>query len=178
MTEIRRIGADDIPALTEFIHALPEGDRTFFKEEVSDETVVRWCNEPGGSRRWVLEDDGGVIKGVLAIIPGSDWSAHVGELRLVVGAPFRRQGVGRALARHGLTEALRTGLGKIVVEVVAERAGDITMFTKMGFRPEALLEGHIRDGDGTLRDLVVLTHQADDAAGVLSTFGVDEALAQ
>jgi ribosomal protein S18 acetylase RimI-like enzyme len=176
MTEIRRIGTDDIPALTEFIHALPEGDRTFFKEEVSDDTVKRWCNDRTGSRRWVLEDDG-VIEGILAIIPGSGWSAHVGELRLVVGAPFRRQGVGRALARHGLTEGLRTGLGKIVVEVVAEREGDIAMFTKMGFRPEALLERHIRAGDGSLRDLVVLAHHADDAAGVLGAFGVDEAVA-
>lgn len=175
MTEIRRMRADDIPALTEFVHALPEGDRTFFKEQVSDDTVVRWSAEQDESRRWVLED-GGDVKGILAIIPGTAWSAHVGELRLVVGAPFRRQGVGRALARHGLTEALRMGLGKIVVEVVAEREGDIAMFTKIGFRPEALLEGHIRDRDGGLRDLVVLAHQADDQSAVLGAFGVDEAL--
>ena len=176
MTEIRRMGAGDISALTNFIHALPDGDRTFFKEQVSDDTVARWCDEQNGSRRWVLDDDG-AIKGILAIIPGSDWSAHVGELRLVVGAHYRRQGVGRALARHGLTEGLRMGLSKIVVEVVADRDGDIAMFTKIGFRPEALLEGHIRDAAGTLRDLVVLAHQADDAAAVLGAFGVEEAVA-
>jgi ribosomal protein S18 acetylase RimI-like enzyme len=176
MTEIRPITAADEPALAAFVHALPEGDRTFFKEEVSDLTVKRWCEGVNGSRRWVLSE-GETVKGVLALIPGTAWSSHVAELRLVVGAQHRRQGVGRRLARHGLLEGVRLGYGKLVVEVVADRTGDIAMFTGIGFRPEALLERHIIDRTGQTRDLVVLAHQVDDQAAAMGTLGIDEAVA-
>jgi ribosomal protein S18 acetylase RimI-like enzyme len=176
MSEIRPITSDDLPALLDFIRGLPDGDRTFFKEQVSDDIVRRWCEpDDGGGRRWVLCEDG-VIKGILALIPFSDWSSHVAELRLVVGAEHRRQGVGRRLARHGLTEGLRMDLGKLVVDVVADRQGDIEMFSKIGFHPEALLEAHIRDRDGRDHDMVVLAHQVQEQAGAMGAVGLEDAV--
>ena len=72
---------------------------------------------------------------------------------------------------------MRLGYGKLVVEVVADRTGDIAMFTGIGFRPEALLERHIMDRDGEKRDLVVLAHQVDDQEAAMGTLGIDEAVA-
>jgi ribosomal protein S18 acetylase RimI-like enzyme len=174
MTEIRRIQKADATMLQAFIDELPEGDRTFFKERIDETTVERWCADEH-ARRWVLCDQG-TAKALLAIVPGNGWSAHVGELRLVVGSAHRRQGIGQRLARHGLTESVGMGLDKIVVEVVADRQGDIEMFTRIGFHPEALLEDQIRDWSGQVRDLVVLAHHVQEVDGSLRALGMEEAM--
>jgi hypothetical protein len=48
----------------------------------------------------------------------------------------------------------------------------VNMFRSLGFDPEALLVDHVRDRSGELRDLMVLAHSVDDAAGSLQTTGL------
>jgi ribosomal protein S18 acetylase RimI-like enzyme len=177
MSEIRAITPDDVASVERFNAELSTGDRTFLKEAVGDDTAERWSTPKEGVWRWGLFEDG-VLMGLLAIVRGTHWSAHVGELRLVVGSPYRRRGIGRALSRHGLSESLKLGLDKIVVEVIADEQGTITMFSQIGFRPEALLEGHIIDREGRHRDLVVLAHQVSDHAAMMAAVGMDDALGQ
>lgn len=174
MSELRRIGPADGAMVTEFLEAMPEGDRTFFKEPIDPDTVERWCSEERNPR-WILVDDGRPA-GMLSIIPGAAWSSHVGELRIVVAPDFRRRGIGRKLSRYGLTEAVRLGLRKIVVEVVADKEGDVEMFTSIGFRPEALLADQIRDRSGELHDLVVLCHDVSEGAASMEVLGLDRAV--
>jgi ribosomal protein S18 acetylase RimI-like enzyme len=174
MSELRRIGPDDAVMVAAFLEAMPEGDRTFFKEPIDVDTVERWCRE-GRNLRWILIEDGAPA-GMLSIIPGAAWSSHVGELRIVVAPDFRRRGIGRQLSRYGLTEAVRLGLTKIVVEVAADKEGDIEMFTSIGFRPEALLANQIRDTRGELHDLVLLSHEVGDVAASMDVLGLDVAV--
>ena len=68
------------------------------------------------------------------------------------------------------------GFLKIVVEVVADKLGDIEMFTSIGFRPEALLADQIRDTDGELRDLVILAHYTEEVAASMDVLGVEDAM--
>jgi ribosomal protein S18 acetylase RimI-like enzyme len=171
MSDLRRIGPDDAAMVTAFLDAMPEGDRTFFKEEIDSGTVERWCREDR-SPRWILVEDDAPAA-MLSIIPGAAWSSHVGELRIVVSPAFRRRGLGRRLSRLGLTEAVRLGLRKIVVEVVADKEGDIEMFTSIGFRPEALLADHILDRNGQPHDLVVLCHDVSEGAASMEVLGLD-----
>jgi len=174
LTALRPLAADDAPALSRFLAALPEGDRTFFKEGDDPATVEYWCRHDRATR-WVVEGDSGQFRAYLAIIPGVGWSSHVGELRLVVAADSRRLGLGGALARRGLLEAVRQGLAKIVVEVVSDKQGDLEMFTSIGFEAEALLKNHIRDRRGGTRDLVILSHDVDEVRASLHALGIDEA---
>ena len=45
MTEIIPVGPPDRAAIERFVDRIPEGDRTFFKENVADpETVDRWLH--------------------------------------------------------------------------------------------------------------------------------------
>lgn len=174
MSELKKIGPEDVDAVAQFLEGMPEGDRTFFKEPIDADTVTRWCTEER-SARWLLMEDGRPAA-MLSIIPGAAWSSHVGELRMVVGPDFRRRGLGRRLARLGLTEAVRLGLQKIVVEVVADKEGDIEMFTSIGFRPEALLQNQIRDRNGELRDLVLLSHEVSEVGASMDMLGFGEAV--
>src|SRR5918999_1812417 len=134
LTDLRRLTADDADLAKRFLQDLPEGDLTFFKEDVDDATVGRW----------------------------------------VAGERFRRRGLGRRLARYGLAEAVRLGLRKIIVEVAAEKEGDIDMFTSIGFTAEALLRDHICDRKGNLRDLVILSHDVGEVASSMGVLGLDD----
>jgi ribosomal protein S18 acetylase RimI-like enzyme len=163
-------------ALLRFFAALPEGDLTFIKEEVTDpETVRSLARGAGPGQRWIAVDDGEVT-GYVAVRPLPGWSDHVGEVRLVVAPSRRGAGLGRELARHALAQAVGSGLSKLVVEVVADQNAILALFSELGFTGEALLVDHIRDRNGKLRDLMVLAHHVQDRWAGMGAVGVADQL--
>jgi len=169
----RVLQASDADGIREFLDRLPESDRNFFKEDLSDEGVKAWF-EDGPEHRVVVADDGGRVVAYAAVFPGLGWSRHVGELRLIVDSKARRQGLGRMLARWGLVESVRMGLEKLVVELVADQEAAVAMFRDLGFEGEALLLNQVRDRGGELRDLIVLAHQVRGNAASLAVTGLGE----
>jgi RimJ/RimL family protein N-acetyltransferase len=175
--DIRRLEPVDVPALRAFLERLPEGERRWFKDDVLEPTVVEAWARDEHARHLVRIDETGRVIAYGAIHPGRGWSSHVGEMTLMVDPQMRRRGVGREMARSVLVEALRLGLRKVVVEVVADQPSAEAMFRSMGFEPEAMLRDHIRDRGGQLRDLVVLSHPVEENWGVMAATGVEDALA-
>jgi ribosomal protein S18 acetylase RimI-like enzyme len=172
--ELLELTPDRVDGVAEFFTRLPEGDRTFVKEQVDDRaTIARWAASETPGARW-FACDGDAVIGYVAVLPLTGWSSHVGELRLVVAPEVRGRGIGARLAAHALQAAVNMGLRKIVVEVVAVQEGTIAMFNALGFNGEALLLDHIRDGRGELQDLVVLAHDVEAAATGLDVVGADE----
>jgi ribosomal protein S18 acetylase RimI-like enzyme len=165
--EIRPLEHRDRAALEEFLQRIPEGDRTFFKEPVDEDAVIStWLED--GDARW-LAVAGQQVLGYIAVVPGQAWSSHVGEIRLIVDPEHRGEGVGTAIVA-----AFRSGLSKLVVEVLARQEFTIEMFRALGFDPEALLTGQVRDRTGELLDLMILAHTAGDAAAAIAAAGLAE----
>jgi ribosomal protein S18 acetylase RimI-like enzyme len=174
--ETRPFTAADMEAVEAFLARIPSGESTFFKEDINDAGVVRrWAENANGTGR-TLAWDGGVVVGYAAVTPGVGWSSHVGEIRLVVDPERRRSGIGHALARGALIDALRGGMTKVVVEVVADQEPAIGLFTVLGFRPEALLTNYVRDRSGDLHDLLVLAHDVEDVQSAMATTGIVDEL--
>jgi L-amino acid N-acyltransferase YncA len=174
MMEISELESGYRTSVEEFLGRVPEGDRTFFKEDVTDPEVLEAWSRPG-SMRWLALDDGEVL-GYAAVIQLQGWSSHVGEVRVVVDPGHRHRGVGGTLARHALLRGLETGMTKFVVEVVAEEEGTVALFRSLGFEPEALLRDHVRDRNGELRDLMILAHAVDESYAGLVAAGIVEGL--
>jgi L-amino acid N-acyltransferase YncA len=172
--EIRPLETRDEAAVDRFLDRIPEGDRTFFKENVSDPDVRAAWFRAGTSRFLAL--DGDTVVGYVAVVPLTSWSSHVGELRVIVDPDHRGRGVGRALTRQAMLEALELGLTKMVIEVIADQEPTIAMFRSLGFVPEALLTDHVRDQAGQLRDLMVLAHSVEAAAGAMAVAGIEDGL--
>jgi ribosomal protein S18 acetylase RimI-like enzyme len=168
--EIRPLEPGDKAAVEAFVERIPEGDRTFFKEDVDDPAVRESWTRPEGTRLLAVED--GTVLGYVAVVPMQGWSSHVGEVRVIVDPETRGRGIGRALAQRAVLEALELGLTKVVVEVVADQDAAIGMFRSLGFDPEALLKGHVRDRNGELRDLIVLAHSVEEAYAAIATAGL------
>jgi ribosomal protein S18 acetylase RimI-like enzyme len=173
MMEIRPLEPGDRAAVEAFVERIPEGDRTFFKEDVTDPAVLEAWTKPGAGRSVALEGDD--VVGSVALVPLTGWSSHVAELRVVVDPDHRGSGIGRDLSRHAVLEALDLGLKKIVVEVVADQEPAVAMFRSLSFHPEALLKDHIRDGRGELRDLMILAQVPEQAFQTLAAAGIAEA---
>lgn len=173
--EIRTPGAADVEPLLEFFARIPESERTFFKEEVLERaTVQAWLASERGRRGLALED--GRVIGYVAVVPLPGWSNHVGEVRLVVDPERRGRGIARSLARWVLLQALRCGLSKLTVEVVADQEGAVAMFGALGFEAEGLLRDHVRDHGGVLRDLVLLAHPVADQWAAMESAGIEDAV--
>lgn len=172
--EIRPIETGDGPALVRFFERIPESDRTFLKEDVSDARVVDHWMQPSAGRR-IAVDDGEVV-GSVAVVPLVGWSSHVGEVRLVVDPGHRGHGLGRSLARQAVLDSVGMELRKLVVEVIADQASLIAMFRSLGFEPEALLTDHVRDRSGEMRDLIVLANSVDEQFAAMATAGVSDQL--
>ena len=170
--DIRRIEPGDRAALERFLDEIPDADRTFLKEDVADPDVVAAWVLPGDARSIAL--DGGDVAGYVAVIPLHGWSRHVAVVRIVVDPDHRGRGVGQALARHAVLEALELGVAKLVVEVIADQQALIAMFVALGFEPEALLIDHVRDRSGELRDLLVLAHTVEEQWASMAAAGIVE----
>jgi GNAT superfamily N-acetyltransferase len=175
--QIRKLDGNDSGLLEGFFRAIPEGDRTFFKEDLSDAEVMRSLVNDSRGLRMIAQDEGGAIEGYVAVLPGIALSQHVGEVRLLVAPERRRSGVGRELARRALVDAVRElGIRKLFVEVVAEQEPAIRMFQKLGFVAEAILRDHLCDRAGKLQDLVLLAHFVDENWAGMKGLGLDREL--
>jgi len=175
MIEIRPLEAGDFTALQAFFRRVPDGDRTFFKEDVLDPDVVaRWPTASGARR--ILGVDGDTVCGSISIVRGTAWSSHVGELRLVVDPTYRGRGIGTQLARAGMLAGVEMGLKKLVVEASADQESTIVLFNRLGFEGEALLREHVCTHDGEYRDLIMLAHFVEGVWSELEAVGLADEL--
>jgi GNAT superfamily N-acetyltransferase len=112
-----RRGAD-VTSLRALFACLSDRDPTLMKDDMSaPEAVGRWISDPGA--RFVTLDEDTVVD-IVVIVPGVAWSRHVAQLRIVVDPARRRRGIGRALARRDLVEAVSAGRTKLLAEVLAD----------------------------------------------------------
>jgi ribosomal protein S18 acetylase RimI-like enzyme len=176
--KITELSREHIEPLSRFFADLPDRDRTFIDEPVSDPHIVAALTARPG-KRWVALDDSdaAAVAGFVSIRPHSGWSNHVATLNLIVHPNHRHSGVGTTLARHALTSSLKEGLRKVQVEIAADHESALTMFAELGFTGEALLRDHIHDGNGHYRDLIVLAHHVEDTRAAMDIVGINDELA-
>ena len=158
LVTVRPLETADAKAVQAFYRSLPEEDRLYLKDDVTD---AGWLQRfvalvaSGEVVSLIGEREGKVVAEASLYRALRGWSTHVGELRISVARALRRDGLGTALARELVKIATRLGIDKIMIEVVENQAGARRMFRRLGFRQEAVLRGHVKDINGTKRNLVL-----------------------
>jgi ribosomal protein S18 acetylase RimI-like enzyme len=153
--EYRPLTADLREAAAAFASRIPESDRGFLDRFLLyDVAVAGWTRATPARRIAAL--DGADVVGLVTVEPQRGWMEHVGDFRVVVQPSARGTGVGTALVDEGLRLARSLGLGKLSVEVMASNESGLGLFERHGFHREAVLHRHVKDGEGSLQDLVVL----------------------
>ncbi len=155
----------DKDALLLFFQKLPEEDRLFLKDNVTDPAVVeRWAVELNYDKVFpILAWKGSEVVADATLHKNiGGWMKHVGTIRIAVAREYQKQGLGSILANELFLHALQCGLEKIVAEMMETQTGAKKVFEKLGFKQEAVFHGHVRDQIGVRHDLLVLTKDLED----------------
>jgi RimJ/RimL family protein N-acetyltransferase len=177
--EIGLLQAADVNALRSFVKTLPAHDLLFVRRDVSHPKVLEaWAGAlADGSITSLAARSGGALIGCTAIVTDAhSWSRHVGELRVLSSPDWRGRGLGRALIQESFALALGLGLEKLVVQMTVDQRAAIAVFEGLGFRAEAVLQGHVKDRDGKTHDLVLLSHHVAAVQSRQQAYGVTDAL--
>jgi len=157
---LRPMVREDRDELLAFFRRLSPEDRHFLKDDVTRAEIIEaWARDLDYDRVLPIlaECEGRIAGNATLHRQPYGWMRHVGEIRVVTDAYFRRRGLASAMAREIFYLALQFGLDKMVAEMVADQVAAIKVFEKLGFQQEARLANHIMNLQGRKHDLVILT---------------------
>lgn len=160
--ELRLMGDDDRDAVLEFARALPDDDLLFLQANITEPAVVdAWLEDiRKGTTTTVLAFSNGAIIGDGSMHHHrAQWTRHIGEIRLLIGAGGRGQGLGRILADEIYAIANILGLRMLTAQMTFDQQAAISIFRRLGFQREAVLTDYVMDADGNARDLLVATRR-------------------
>lgn len=176
---IRRFEPADRERVAAFTQTLPEHDLLFLGRDLKHPRVIEaWLEAIGDG--WIdslvavdTDADEQPVVGTAALVRDPlGWSAHVGEVRLLVSPDRRGAGVGRDLLEAVFAIAHAHGLAKLSARMTPDQTGSVALFESLGFRAEALLKDQVRGRDGQPHDVAILSHNAARVAAQHRAFGV------
>lgn len=151
-------------ALLKFTQSLPAGDLVFLRMDITHPEVVReWVENilRGRTITVLAEADGEVIGYGNLHLSRLQWTRHIGEIRVLVGAKYRGLGLGEALVNELLKIAVENGLLRAVAHIGSEQPRVRAMFERLGFHAEALLTDWLKDRNHQKHDLVIMSRELD-----------------
>jgi len=156
---LRLMIKEDQRALFEFFQRVPQEDRLFFRDDVSDPATIRaWVDGLNYDR--VLPvlalSDGKVIGDGTLHRRERGWAQHVGTVRLVIDPDYREKGLGTLLIRELVEIAKGLKLERLVVELMGTQQAALSAFRHLGFERVAVLHQHVKDQRGRPQDLVIM----------------------
>lgn len=158
---LRPMVREDEKGLLEYFRGLAEGDRLYLRDNVTDPDVVRSWTENINYDRVLpilaIAEDRIVGNATLHRHPFS-WMRHVGTIRITVSPDFRKKGLARILAAEIFRNALASGLQKLVAEMLTDQDDARRVFTRLGFREEAILKDHVLDVNDGKHDLLIMSN--------------------
>ncbi len=162
----------------EFTDQLSDHDLLFLSRDLREPRVVEaWSRAiKAGEIISIAASRQGEIVGTTAVLTDKNsWSAHVGELRILVRSDARDIGLGRILIQEAFLIGLDLGLEKLTVRMTLDQQGAIKVFADMGFKTEAMLKDHVQDLAGDKHDLIMLSHDVVAVQSMMNAYGMDEA---
>jgi L-amino acid N-acyltransferase YncA len=163
--ELRLMTAEDSGRLLTFARALPSSDLLVLRRDITrPEEIADWINDiEAGSNRTVLALAGDEVVGYSTVARTElRWMHHVAELRVLVQEKYRGGGLGRVLISSAFRAAVDMGVEKMMAQMTVDQEGAIGVFYRLGFEEEARLRNHVKDRDGKLYDLIVLSQDVSE----------------
>ena len=151
-------------ALLKFTQSLPASDLVFLRMDITEPDVVREWSENILRARTITvlaEVDGEVIGYGNLHLARLQWTRHIGEIRILVGAKYRGLGLGETLVGETLKLAHESGLTRVVAHIGSEQPRVRAMFERIGFHAEALLTDWLKDRNHQKHDLVIMSRDID-----------------
>jgi RimJ/RimL family protein N-acetyltransferase len=170
---LREPTMDDVEGSLRFFLDLPPEDRRYLRVDVTKrenvERRIRDAVEGRTHRLFALVDDKIVGDGALEI-SGDAWRHHAGEIRVIISREFQRRRLGALLIKELYTTAHDRGVEKLVAKMAAPQTGARKIFERLGFHVDSVLPDYIKDVDGNVQSLVIMSCSLDEMSRELKGF--------
>jgi GNAT superfamily N-acetyltransferase len=156
---LRPLRKEDDKSFHRFFLAVPETERIFMKQRVTESQVIRkWCrNIDLGRNLPLLAILGGKIVGVATLHQQlGGWKRHIGRICVLVLPEYRGRGLLRALVNEIVQIARGLGLEKVEAEFMGGQEAVIKVFALLGFSNLVCLDSYVRDMQGVTHDYVLM----------------------
>ena len=163
---IRRARPADAAALVELAQAVAEEPEAWLAAE-------RAWRSAGEERRYlrtlaryphaavlVAEFDGRVVARLSLARDPHPASAHVADLGLMVAAPYRRLGIGRALLDAAVDWARGADVRKLELHVFPHNQPALALYEQFGFEREGVRKGQYKRG-GRYLDAILMAYTVE-----------------
>jgi L-amino acid N-acyltransferase YncA len=145
---LRTMTRDDQYAMYSFFTNLPQEDRRFLRNDVTDRKVIEnWSRNLNYDRVLPIlaESDGKIVANATLHYQTFGWGRHVAELRITVDREFQGRKLGSLLLKEISQLAAKSNVKKLLARVVTEREVVIRAFKKAGFNQVAVLKNYVKD---------------------------------
>lgn len=157
--EVRPLHADDEGRIKEFYLTVPEHERLFIKERLTDGYVFHeWCENIDVDKNLTLlaVHNGKVLaEGTLHQRQGG-WKSHIGLVSELTHPDHRGLGLSKILLEELVEIARHAGLYRLEAEFTGDRTIAIKEFAKAGFAELVRLPDYVKDINRNFYDYVVM----------------------
>jgi RimJ/RimL family protein N-acetyltransferase len=151
---VRRAVPGDASALVELarsVGAEPEGwliTNGEWRTPSEERRYLRTVRRHSHAAVFVAETPDGIVGRISLARDAHPASEHVADLGLMVAAPYRRQGIGRALMDAAEAWAREVGVRKLELHVFPYNEAAIALYEGLGYEREGYRRVHYRRADG------------------------------
>jgi len=179
IVELSLLSVNDEKDVAKFANELPTHDLLFLSRDIQEPKVAAaWLKqiEAGEIISVVARRAGKVVGTTAVVIDKLSFSAHVGELRILVSPAARDIGLGRKLIQEAFLVGLDCGLEKLMARMTLDQDAAIAVFEELGFKREAMFRDYVKDREGKKHDLLIMSHDVDGFFAHMQAYGLDEAV--
>ena len=156
---VRPVAKRDDVRLQKFFLSVPEEERLFIKQPITDRTLFRqWCRQPDFERNLpLLMLHGKKVIGEATLHQrGGGWKRHIGLMTLLTHPEFRGRDVSKILVKELIHIARHCGLRRLEAEVNGERKIALQVLAQLGFNELMRLPDYVLDMKAVTHDYVLL----------------------
>jgi RimJ/RimL family protein N-acetyltransferase len=169
---VRPLNRRDDLRLQKFFLFVPEEERLFVKQPITDRTLFRqWCRQPDFERNLpLLMLHGKKVIGEATLHQRSGgWKRHIGLITLLTHPEYRGRDVSKVLVSELIQLARHCGLRRLEAEVNGERKIALQVLAQLGFNELMRVEDYVLDMKAVTHEYVLLGRslkQDEEYAGV------------
>lgn len=156
---VRPVGRRDDMKLQNFFLAVPEEERLFIKQPITDKTLFRqWCRQPDFERNLplLMLDKTKVIGEATLHQRGGGWKRHIGLITLLTRPEYRGRDVSKVLVQELIDIARHCGLRQLEAEINGERKIALQVLAQLGFSELMRQPDYVMDMKSVSHDYVLL----------------------
>ena len=170
---VRELTLKDVDHSHRFFMDLPAEDRKYLRVDVTRRELVehriRESVEGGTYRLVALVDDKVVADGALEF-SGEGWRRNTGEIRVIVAKEYQHLGLGQKLIAALFRTAQQKGVEKVVAKMASPQTRARKILERLGFHVDSVIPDYIKDVDGNVHSMVVMSCTLDQMSRELKGF--------